>query len=473
MKFFKSLSLLTLAFVATHTHAQDFRPRKTDFASIYNEFRFAQPKNVPWAGSYFAFANDGIAVGLGGGSPAEKYDLLFVPRSSAVKWEKENHSCSVYKGEEKESCDAWWGHCNAWSAAGIKEPEPRKVVVYKGTPLEVADQKAWITELWMDSGSLFAGNTNKSLKTDSWILDPTSHLAKSPIDYGSGSNFEAFWDVTPRNFFLIFTNYVGIKGMGVVIDRFTGDEVWNQPIVGYRILPIREADILPEVENEAGYVLYPVKIRMKIYWANDGVPEEYISNPFDIKSTSDSQSVEDFGEDYTGRFLSFKLFFDKPLEIEGSKIAKAGRIVGDGIWDHQENPPRGAKSLNHTHPDFIWSPLDLDLAGQGNANPALKEANVRMAIEGTRSGPVDSSVSSTQTDFDFQFNLPDFGPDAGEGVVRQRVLFLLKRDGIDATLGFQDIVISGSTVKLRIYVPNGIKESRLNKLFSEAGLRAI
>ena len=33
----------------------------------------------------------------------------------------------------------------------------------------VADQKAYLTEMWMETGSLFAGATNKSLKTDeSW-----------------------------------------------------------------------------------------------------------------------------------------------------------------------------------------------------------------------------------------------------------------------------------------------------------------
>lgn len=473
MKYLKSLSLLTIVFVVPHARAQDFKPRKTDFASLYNEFRFAQPKNVPWAGSYFAFAKDGIAVGLAGGSPAEKYDQLFSPRTSAVKWEKENHSCAVYKGEEKESCDAWWGHCNAWSAAGIKEPEPRKSVLYKGTTLQVADQKAWITELWMDSGSLFVGSTNKALKTDSWILDPTSRLAKTSIDYGTGTNFEAFWDVTPKNFFLIFTNYVGVKGIGVVIDRFTGDEVWNQPVVGYRVLPIRQTDILDEVRNEAGRSLYPVKIRMKIYWANDGVPEEYISNPFDIKETTDSTSVEDLGDDYTGRYLAFKLFFDAPLEIDDQKIASAGRIVGDGIWDHQENPPRGAKNLNHTHPDFIWAPLELDLASQSNSNPALKEANVRAAIDGTSSGPVESSTSSAQTSLDFQFGLGDFGEHAVARIIRQRVLFLLSRDGIEGTVSLEDISISGSSVRIRVRVPSGVRESSLHTLFAEAGLRAI
>lgn len=471
MKLFKTLSVLSCVALATPVFSQDFRIRKTDFASLYNEYRFAQPKNVPWAGSYWAFGSDGIAVSLPGGSPAEKYDKLFSPRESAVKWEKENHSCSVYTGETKTSCQGWWGHCNAWSAAGIKEAEPRKAVKFRGTTLEVADQKAWLTEIWMDSGSLFTGTTNKSQKTDSWVFDANSSVGRKPLSYGIGTNFEAFWDVTPKTFFLLFTNYVGVLQQGVVIDRFTGDEVWNQPIVGYRILPIRASDILDAETNEGGYTVYPVKVRMKIYWANDGVPEEHISKAFDIKKTNDTQATEDFGVDYDGRYLAFKLFFDKPLQIEEGKIVKAGRLVGDGIWDHQENPPRNAKSLNQGHPDFIWAPLELDQY-RANGNPVLDTENVRAALEGSDSGPVDPGLE-TSKELSMSFRAADFGDEADAHLVKERVAFVLRREGIRHRIYLRDVSFDGANVSIKVRFSEGVSAQRIQMLLAEAGFSAL
>jgi hypothetical protein len=405
--------------------------------------------------------------------PAAKYDRLFSPRESAEQWEKDNHSCRKHKGDLKKSCEAWWGHCNAWAAAGIKELEPRKAIHYQGTQLTVADQKAWITELWMNSSSLFSGRTNKSVKTDSWVLDANSTLARTRLSYGLGTNFDAFWDVSPRTFFLIFTNYVGVMQQGVVIDRFTGDEVWNQPISGYRILPIRKTDILPSVTNEAGYTVYPVKIRMKIYWANDGVPEEHVSDSFDIMRTKDDERIENLGSDYAGRLLAFKLFFDRPLEMEGTTVLSAGRIVGDGIWDHQENPPRNAKNLDHTHPDFIWMPLELDQMYYSNSNPNMTNANVRAALEGAGSASAGSEPEmANEIQLSFRSNV--FGEDGvNEALVRARIRRVLEREGIRHRIYNRDIQIDSSTVRVTLRSAAGLSRSRVARLLAEAGLDTI
>jgi hypothetical protein len=175
---------------------------------------------------------------------------------------------------------------------------------------------------------------------------------------------------------------MGAKKEGLAIDRFTGDEVWNQPIAGYRILPIRDEDIHPEEKHKTtGRKIYPVTLRMKIFWADDKIEENDVGLKFDIVTqTKDVEEVEDvwkgksnyhWGKEqevthYDGRFLKFKLFFSKPLEMKNPTTVKSsGQIIG-GIWDHQENAQdyiyddeEGAEKysgLNHTHPDFIWSP---------------------------------------------------------------------------------------------------------------------
>ena len=55
----------------------------------------------------------------------------------------------------------------------------------------------------------------------------------------------------------------------MIIDRHTGAEVWNQPVVAYEVDPIRPEDDLgrdPRYRN-----LYRVNVRATLWWANDDV----------------------------------------------------------------------------------------------------------------------------------------------------------------------------------------------------------
>gem|GEM_PF-1713434 len=456
--------------VSLSVSSQDFRIKSSDFKSIYNDYRVRQPKNVPWAGSYWAYGTNGIAIKLADGkSPAGEYDALF--NSTSEAWEKENHSCDQYTGETKKGCESWWGHCNAWSSAGIKELEPRAPLTYRGKTLSVGDQKAWITELWMDSGSLFTGRTNKSVKTGAWVKDSNSSTARERLDYGTGNNYDAFWDVSPRQMFLIFTNYVGLLEQGVVIDRFTGEEVWNQPIVGYRILPIKESDVLaPETRGRS--TLYPVRVQMKIYWAHDGVAEEHVTKPFDINRTGDSEWVENFGEDYDGRYLAFKLFFDEPLIMDNGKVSSVGKIVGDGIWAHQEKPPHSLDELNKGHPDFIWAPLELEQYAS-NSNPFIREANVRAALDGRSSGPVETADSPMPPKRTLKFSKTSFEGLEGPEAIKDQIKFVLNREGIRTVIYLSGVEEHDSEVHVEIKLISGGTWQRVETVLSEAGFSAL
>jgi hypothetical protein len=378
-----TLSLSLLSLLASPRAARAWEPNignfsiaKADFAETYNTIRFAQPKNVPWAGSYWAYGRDGIAVIPSGQSesPAERFDRQFKLGTQTVDFEREQHTCSNLPDEQKAGCQGWWGHCNAWAAAAIKDPEPVKKVKLGSAEFSVADQKAYLTEMWMETGSLFAGATNKSLKTDeSWVSDPKSKEG-SKINSSGLSNYDSFWDVTPKNFFLLVTNYIGMMKVGVVIDRFSGEEVWNQPLSGYRILPLRDSDLGSETKD--GATVYYARVRMKIYWANDGVPHGAISSKFKIENTTDDESADYFPEDdYTARLIRFKLFFDAPVTVSHGKVTSAGRMIGKGIWHMQEFPPSDPVWYNHSHPDFVWMPTQLHGA-TGYGNPALTASRV-------------------------------------------------------------------------------------------------
>jgi hypothetical protein len=368
---------------------EEFELGNQNFKYLYNKYGSAQPKNIPWAGSFWPYKEKGIADNFlydlkrPNPSPSDKFDYFFGEKF-ATDWENRTHSCDNVSAEKKKGCESWWGHCNAWAAAAIKEAEPRSAITKrmrgKDVVLNVADQKAYLTEMYMENNSLFSGHTNKSEKTGKWIFDSKSSTGEKLIGEGL-STYDGFWDVSPKSFFLIFTNYVGIREIGVVIDRFTGNEVWNQPIAGYKMLPIRSEDIrAPETVGRKR--LYPVLVRTNIFWANDNVHANSISHPFDIARASEKFQLEDFlyNDSYTGRSLAFFLYFDAPLRVssDGRFVAHSGNIVGDGVWYHQSLEGRKYyKEFDHTHPDFIWLPTKtLSASSSGNRNPSFSPEKI-------------------------------------------------------------------------------------------------
>lgn len=381
--------MIILLVLFTSLFAEEFELGNQSFKNLYNKYGTAQPKNIPWAGSFWPYKEKGIADNFvydsrrSAQSPAEKFDNFF-GGNSAEEWEKRNHSCDNVEASSKKGCESWWGHCNAWAAAGIKEAEPRTPISKKmrggDVTLNVADQKAFLTEMYMENNALFTGETNKSEKTGKWIFDASDAISKKLISQNS-TTYDAFWDVTPRSFFLIFTNYVGMREIGVVIDRFTGDEVWNQPIAGYKMLPIRPEDIR-EPKNEGGRRVYPVLLRMNIFWANDNVNANSISGPFDINRAPEKFQIGDFlyNDYYTGRSLAFFLYFDSPMRVSsgGRFIANSGNIIGDGVWYHQALEGRKYyKEFDHTHPDFIWLPTRaLGASAKGSRNPSFSPEKI-------------------------------------------------------------------------------------------------
>lgn len=492
------------------TFAANFDVSNDNVKLLFNKYRVAQPENIPWAGSYWSYRNNGIAShgvpGQKNDSPAERFDKFFKLGTKSFDQEMKDHSCEPYKDDEDtyKSCNGWWGHCNAWSAAAIKEKEPRKPVRIKNTKtgekfeFSVADQKAYATEIYMSSSSLFIGNTEKGVKTGKWVFDPDSDegkkvqyyryrgadgkIYKAPERKPDGSvvtNYDVFWDISPKTFMLVFMNYVGARKTGVVIDRFTGDQVWNQPVVGYRFLPIRDKDI-HDAEDRNGSKVYPVSFRVKMYWAEDGVTGDTISDKFDISVTSDTENVEGhniLGPHFSGRYLEFKLFFDAPIEIEdnGKKIKDAGNILGDGIWRHMETKGAGyGGKMNETHPDFIWLPTNL-IPG-GNANPHVDIKNARSIIDGRNINVTGGYklikkrmiIEGVSKNFSFPV-ITWFGWDTKtvKRKIRRKLTRTLKREGVKVNIS--DLILVGNDMEFLIELLDKKQLPKIEKTFKEAG----
>lgn len=376
------VGFLFVGFTSSQSFAQAPPPIKsTDFISLFNQHRTGQPDPVPWAGSYFAYQNDGTAMGVdsaGRGvdsatsstpSAMMEYKAVFGV-SGGHEWEKENHTCSIYSGADRESCDAWWGHCNGWAGAAIKEYEPRKKATINGKSISVAGLKGLLTEYYLESDYHFEGTTDKSQTTGAWVNEVGT------------SSYRSFWDVTPRQFFLLLTNYIGVQQRGIIVDRFTGDQVWNQPMVGYRILPITSKEQKVKLANGTQVSRY--EMAMKIYWADDGVNPGVLSDVFSIDKMGDSTSTATGSDHYTGRYLKFYLDFDQPLTItdSGRKVGGNARMVGNGVWYNQQLLLDGKVaevswgSLDQTHPDFVWVVLNAAAESDNYRNPFLQMSHL-------------------------------------------------------------------------------------------------
>jgi hypothetical protein len=366
-----------------------------DFKYLFNNHRAAQASPLPWPANFWPYYPEtGDQKGSGINhtpeghmmSPAQKYDLAFGTGGKAAKWEDENHTCKGLGGETKKECQTWYGHCNGWAGAALYHPEPAYDQTYKVTSangqtveFNYMDVKALLSELWLDVYASFDG-TGMTEKAGDWIFDPNSNIARKPAENDSSvTNYDAYWDVTPRALFFALTNYIGVQKVGIDIDRFTSTEVWNQPVVGYRMLPIKGNTDRP-VQRD-GKALYPVTIGIKLYWANDDIRYDFkskeslnwnVNNPTFSTDRVPSPVGAEYAQDrtpdeaYISRYISFVLFFDQPVQVsvDGTQVISAGRIIGDGMWSHADPVQRSqwyAKGFEQSQmqPDFLWRPDSL------------------------------------------------------------------------------------------------------------------
>lgn len=182
-------------------------------------------------------------------------------------------------------------------------------------------------------------------------------------DDQSSSVFE---DVYPDQFFLVLTNFVG-RGMPLVMDRYTGAQVWNQPIAGYRMNPVTPSDDLGVSPSAPG--VYRVRVSTTLWWARDDVGPQHVTEPFGFEDSASFQS----------RTLRYELWLDAPLRFDSG-----GKLVGSGkvILARQGAAVLGGQWLNadldpvNSHPDYLWVPHSVSRS-TGFSNPAIDAAWVR------------------------------------------------------------------------------------------------
>jgi hypothetical protein len=296
-----------------------------NFAVLMKKYAQGKPRNSPWAGYWWPYSASGIS------DAASLYDRA-QGSTLAATWESSHH------GTHTPGLQSWFGHCNGWTAAAILYQEPRASTTVAGVSFDVANQKAILSEVAMEVNADFFGTRNDDDNTAS----------------------ASFQDVAPDTFFLVLTNYTG-NGLGLALDRYTGSQVWNQPVAGYQIAPVTPADYLGAAAGAPN--VYRVMVSTQLWWASDNVEGGHLTEPFTF---TDSASFE-------SRVLRFEVWMDAPLVFDAAGsiqssgtviVARQGNTAVGGVWRNDN------LNLINSHPDYMWVP-HTPSASTGFSNPNI------------------------------------------------------------------------------------------------------
>ena len=259
-----------------------------------------QATQETWAGYYWATYKDAINYkwnGLTSDSPTAKYAKAFgldpvalenavskksgIDSRSSAKSCKETSECDSstgescakrtvldaegnYTEEENGRCvPTWFGQCHAWAPAAVMEPEPIDPVTINGVTFKAQDIKALITYVYNNVDTDFLGgrcNTNDSDVTFDEYGRPESRKCR---------------DTNPGTMHVVLANWIGIHGKAIVEDRTWDDEVWNQPVRGFKVNKLEQisetaASELMGVANVGGTTLDESGTVKKTEWLHFG-----------------------------------------------------------------------------------------------------------------------------------------------------------------------------------------------------------
>lgn len=302
---------------------KDFQGEK-NFAFLINNYTKAKLNPTPWAGFWWPYTKNGIAANGDGGSPAGKYDAARGHTTHAQEWEIRKHGAAVPKVQQ------WWGHCNGWTVAAALFPEPHEAVTVNGINFGIGDIKALLSEAGMGATADFFGE-----RLD-WP-DPDS---------------PKYWDTIPDQYFLVLTNYIGKQNKPVLIDRYTGDQVWNQPLAAYAFEYPKPEDYLGN-SAEAPNV-YRILVTSTIWWLDDGVVPDIQTPPFSFEN-------EDNGV-IQSRTLRMEVWLDAPVVFdENKKIKSSGNVI---VTRQRDYLAGGAWRIGDGYivdgwPDYMWVPYGI------------------------------------------------------------------------------------------------------------------
>lgn len=320
---------------------------------------------IPWPGSYWRMSQDSINYawdGAGSLSATAKYEKAFgghgledqVSRYFGIDSQRSatsctedsqcdeslNETCGKRAGESEGRCiPLWFGICDGWVAASLLFPEPKHPVVKNGVTFKVQDIKALLSLVLLNA-------TSRSVSLRCEARDDGDGSALDAHGRPTGQDCR---DTNPGTLHIILTNYLGIQKKSLVEDRTYSNEVWNQPLRGYKVLETRtvsgqEANRLLGAKPTgptgriADRYLFNDDARSLVYVKND---VSYITEATPESDGNLARYIEIFTRHDVYEYI---------LELDWT-----GDVIG-GEW------VAGSK---RNHPDFLWLPT-----GSGAASVA-------------------------------------------------------------------------------------------------------
>ena len=165
---------------------------------------------IPWSGWWWPRRETYAQKLYNNPGPLTKYDS--VRGTSAWAWEYEHHRTT-------DPAQDWWGHCQAWAAAAIMEPQPYGRTIY-GVEFSQDDVEALYSEAWSEHRGKQWGTRYKD----------------------QGVNSEAYTDVYPSDFDEQVRYWIGEQKTALLMDFTTSRVVWNYPVYAFKRTSVWEGD---------------------------------------------------------------------------------------------------------------------------------------------------------------------------------------------------------------------------------------
>ncbi len=283
---------------------------------------------------------------LSGAGAKANWDTYFQCAGPATTWQMKNFQRlgAIFDGfdndgkngidDEGEGPQSWWGTCHAWAPAALLEPEPQRPVTINGITFDVADIKALTQNVYDRTNAVMLGG-----RSNAETFTPNANESANSNDL----------DVNPGALHVILANFLGKNDMALVEDRTANTEVWNQPVVGYRVT--QQDDITAAKANACVGATGStwtfntnakklVEVRMQVDYITESGPE---SIPMGFSDHTETDS------------------YHYILEVGARGKVIGGRYCTESMDDH---------------PDFLWAPIKT----YGASNPHVDLDKVRDLI---------------------------------------------------------------------------------------------
>lgn len=257
-------------------------------------------KPAPWSGDWWSRKKGFMVKGWPGHSPSpfERYDSYVESRigknPGTHAWESNKKN-----GHYNPKAESWEGHCNGWAAAAILTPEPKKTHKRNGIIFKTADQKAILSEVYMNTYCKFYGNRN----------------------WGNANDDED--DIYPDEFHRLLLEYIASGKSAVICDTAYDRQVWNFPM--YKFESSWDSSWFDDAK---------LKVKTTVYYVDDGVKPDFVGTKW-------------FSTTYT-----YSLYLDDNGNIiEGEWTGSSKKNHPDFVWVPNANAPNPNGS-NQENPCF-------------------------------------------------------------------------------------------------------------------------